>query len=191
MIRNQPHGEQSYMKTNRLIVAVMVLFAVLLVTGGLVAFVAAPPEANPKTALNIPGTCATIMLLAAGVTYLGVKRPSPRMAMIGGHVGMVLPFLFALLFLPPALARTKANANFSEAKAAYDRAVGEGRTFATEDEREAFFRERKSPDHDQTYLVVTLWSLIALSGAAGVTLIALGLRSRREALAARAVESRP
>lgn len=178
------------MTTNRLIVAVMVVFSVLLVAGGAAAFFAAPPEANPKTALIIPGTCAAVMLLAAAVTAAGIRRGSSRMTMIGGHAGMAMPFLFALLFLPPAMARTKANRNYPEAKVAYDQAIADGAKFATEDDREAFFRERKSPDHDQTYLVTTLWSLIALSVVAGVTLVGLGLRSRREALQARANQTR-
>lgn len=205
------------MRNARLAVIVMVVYALCLLAAGAVIFVLAPAEANKTTAIAIPSFCAGLMLLTALVTWLGLGSPArASMAKVGGHVAMVLPFLFAALFFMPLRGRMAAAERYPavlqewnsavaagsvadtlEAKdkffreppsavAEWDAARASGKAPDDPEARRAFMRRRSAPDHDITYLLAGLASLKGMSIAFGIALVVVGRRARREALAARA-----
>jgi hypothetical protein len=202
-------------RSARLAVIVMVLYALALLAAGAVIFVLAPAEANKATAIAIPGFCAGIMLLTALLTWLGLTSPNRAwMAKTGGHAAMLLPFLFAALFFMPLRGRMAAAERYPAVLQEWTAAVASGSVPDTLDAKDQFFREppsaiaewnaarargvapddpearrafmrtRSAPDHDITYLLTGLASLIAISLAFGIALVITGLKSRREALAA-------
>jgi hypothetical protein len=177
------------MKYARRSVIVMVLFAVILLAMGLYIFSQAPVSAHARTALIIPGACAALMLLMAALTWAGIQDPRrAKLAKIGGHLGMVLPFVFAVLFMMPATARAKALAKYPETLSQYEAATAQGTAPTDPAQRRQWFKDKGSSDHDISYLVKGLWTLKGLSWTFGIVLLVLGLKSRKEALAARAAE---
>ncbi len=166
-------------------------YAALLVLFGFRAASQAPQDANTTTAIMIPSVCAALVLLLAlvGAWGAGLFRsptaasakpaPSSRASAISGHLLMVLPFLFALLFFMPYRARAAQLPNFPQANKEFQAAVAAGQQFPTRTERRAFFRERNSSDHDTTYLVSVLRNLMIVSCITGAGLIVLGLQVRK------------
>lgn len=186
---------------------VMEFYIGLLLLGGVYAFVSAPPEANRMTAIIIPGACAALMQILSIVTLIRRQhRGRPALP-----IAAVFALLFALLFMMPAMARTKAFERYPTVKAEWDAAVAAGtventpatrdaffreppsavaafeqaltRGEVTADDRRTFMRQRNAPDHDITYLIRTLWGLKIASWVAGLALFVLTLRTRGEAAA--------
>lgn len=80
------------MKSSRLMLA----YAAFLVICGAIAFFMAPPNAKASTALIVSAGTATLMVICAAMAAsLQRKR---TLGMIGIHVGLVLPLVFAILF---------------------------------------------------------------------------------------------
>ncbi len=150
-------------------VAVLVAFAALMLAGGLYAFFSAPPEANRATALLVPGVAALMILVCAGVTRAGFRRPS--LATGGWACGLVLAVMLGVMIAMPASRRSADAANYPAALEAFRAAHPDGGASLSREERRSFFRERNAPDHDITFLTRTLWSLTSLCGVAFVALV--------------------
>lgn len=136
---------------------VLILIAALVLLGGGYAFFSAPPEANKVTAIAIPGFIAAVGLTFAALLARRVSRG------VIAAAAVVLLFFSALVAFP-AVMRTNKMTNFPAASEAWTKATTDDPTLAPRaaadrSVRKAFFAERNSPDHDQTYLVLTLWFL--------------------------------
>jgi hypothetical protein len=159
-------------------VVVLLLNALVMIAGGLYAFTSAPPEASRATAIIVPGACAVVMLVLAALIFRA--RFSPTLIIVAG----VVTLLFALVILFPARARGRALENFPAAAAAWaeatkaDPSLAE-RAAADRTVRRGFFRERNSPDHDQAYLVRTLWTLSVSNFVSTALLFAAAGLARR------------
>jgi len=75
---------------------IMFVYAVFLAACGVVAFVMAPPGAHATTALLVPGVAAALMVIS-GLMANAFHR-NRTIGMIGIHVGLVLPLVFAIAF---------------------------------------------------------------------------------------------
>ncbi|MEM7754848.1 MAG: hypothetical protein AAF297_04330 [Planctomycetota bacterium] len=145
----------------------MILYALVLLDAGIAAYLLAPARTNATTALIVPAACATLVLLCAGASAMFARNRA--VGMVGIHVGLVLPILFAAAFASRAMAASEASATYAEQQSAY-RALGDAErppTFAAYLDTLA----EPGPDHDKTYLAVTLWRLTGLSGVAFVVLL--------------------
>lgn len=140
---------------------VLDVFATALVIAGLFAFLNAPPQASAKTALIIPGIAATAVWIIGFITLAGVRRP--KLGRLGFRAGAIVTCAFALLFLVPAYQAHRKLQNYPAAKAEWTQAVAQGTVADDLATRKAFFTQRGSPWHDNTYLVNTLWTLSACS----------------------------
>ncbi len=158
------------------------VYALLLVGMGLLAYRIAPPEANALTALIVPSVAAVLALASAVLCVLGLRNR--KLGMIGAHAGLALPILFALAFagraFPATTAYLDARAELAERPSASDlaqfadAAIQQGQTGVADvaagmarDSAEAL--EAVSKD----YLIVTLWSVTALSLQTFVVLLML------------------
>ncbi len=148
---------------------VLVVYAVLLLAGGLYAYTSAPEGANAKTALIIPGACAVVVLACAAMAAM-FKR-NRRLGMIGIHAGLVFPLLFAVALGQRAWKSTQTVERFPAVHAEYQEALADNPALAEPDARREFFRSRGTTDHDATYLRNTLWGLTGLSVAAFLALL--------------------
>lgn len=152
---------------------VLFVYAAVLIGMGVLAYLLSPEGANAATALAIPGVAGLLTLIAGVLCLLGNKP-----AMIGVHVGLVLPVLFAAGFafraLPATQAHLEAKAELAKIQQTVDQGVGgvigevQGRI-----ER----GERVLPDAGATaealsrgYLIATLWGL---TGASALTFVSL------------------
>lgn len=151
---------------------VLGVYAAMLIVGGVFAYSSAPQGANAKTALIVPGVCATLALVFGLIASMGAAHR--RGARIGWYGGLALTALCAVAFAARAWGTTGRASEFRAVLGAYNSAVALDPTLEQPERREAFFRERGAPDHDPTYLRNTLWALSALSVGAFFTL--LGLR---------------
>lgn len=80
------------MKSSRLMFA----YAAFLVICGAIAFFMAPANTNAATALIVPSIAAALMVVFA---TMAARLPRNRtVGMVGIHVGLVLPVLFAVAF---------------------------------------------------------------------------------------------
>lgn len=153
----------------------MLVYAAGMLVGGGAAFLLAPANANAATALLVPGIAAALMALSAmGAAMLPRNR---KLGMIGIHIGLVLPIIFAAGMVPRALAAGEASASYNELAAEYSEQTGA----VAEQDPEAFVAwqtardgQAEPVDHDKAYLATTLWSLTAWSALAFV-----GILSRR------------
>ncbi len=146
----------------------MVVYALVLVMGGVVAYMLAPEGANAATALIVPSACAALMIACAVMTLM--LKKNKRVGMIGIHVGLILPLVFTAAFIQRAVAGYGSIGAYKEANAAYVEAVANDATLAEEENREAFFKEKDAPDHSKAYLVATL---ALLSGSSVMGFFAL------------------
>lgn len=143
------------------------------------AFASAPPEANKITAVAIPGVIAAVFVgLGIGVHVRGKVGRARGVKIAAGVVAL----LFAGLVAFPAVMRTQKMTNWPTASAEWQRAVQQDpslgeRAAADRSVRKAFFNERNSPDHDQRYLVITLWSMTAVCVLTALTMVGRGRRS--------------
>jgi len=71
----------------------MLVYAVCLLISGFVTMAVAPPGSKPATAFIIPAVAAGLAI-AAAVLSLMIKS-NRKLGMIGIHVGLVLPLIFA------------------------------------------------------------------------------------------------
>ena len=144
---------------------VLDVYATLMIMGGVLAFTMAPPEANPTTAIVIPGTFAALIFACAAMVFAGGLPAinKPGLARLGLNLGTVLALLIALAIAMPANARTKAWQKHPQALQEWNAALAAGTVQDQPEAKEAFFDERKAADHDITYLVYTLWGLTGLS----------------------------
>lgn len=83
------------------IVGWMVGYAAVLVAGGLLAVLLAPDPSRATSALYATGAAAVLVLIAAGLSAMLPK--SKPLGMIGIHVGLLLPLLFAGVFMMRAV----------------------------------------------------------------------------------------
>ena len=74
----------------------MILYAVAMVLLGVLAYLLAPAGAASLTALIIPSACALLMLVCAIMSWRIASNRT--MGMVGIHLGLVLPLLFAGAF---------------------------------------------------------------------------------------------
>jgi hypothetical protein len=149
----------------------MLAYAVLLIDGGASAYAAAPPDADAFTALLIPSICAVLMLVCAGMTaLLGRSRV---VGMIGVHLGLILPLLFAIAIGARALPTVSGTEAYREARADFDRLVEADERADTPAAWEAYRADLPEPvaDHDKGYLAYALWRLSTIS--AGTFLVLL------------------
>lgn len=150
----------------------LILYALVMITIGVITFVAAPPEANAATALIIPCACGVVTIVAAVLTIIG-RDPGPEgrpntMGMIGVHAGLVLPLLFTLAIGYRAVTGTgpvlDAQAALEKIERPADQPVPEEIAVA-----EAELRKVAGKD----YQIVALWSLTGLSLFAFASLVML------------------
>ena len=146
---------------------VLSVYAVLVLLAGGYAFLSAPPEANKTTAIAIPGVIAAVSLGLAALWRNAPRNAGRRWLTVGACL------LFAGLVAFPAVMRTSKMQNWPEASTQWAAATAADASLADKAKadravRKAFFSERNSPDHNQTYLVITLWSITGLSAAAAV-----------------------
>ena len=150
----------------------MVVYAAAMVAIGSVAFMLAPSGVRAATALIIPAVCAALMLLCAGLTAKGVMsakagKGTGRPGMIGIHLGMVLPLLFALLIMSRALPATTA---FLDAKTTLTGgSIAENAAAVALDQSATGGKKAEALSKD--YLIASLWSLSFLSIFACVALV--------------------
>lgn len=158
-------------------VLVVAAYAVSLIAGGGVAFVLAPEKSAAVTALAVPGGCAVLMLVCAGLAALLPKsRPA---GMIGIHVGLVLPLVFAVAFAQRGYASFRAAETYGEQAAQYEAYVSSLPTGDTPMTYDAYVEsEGGDPelDHDKTYLAVIL-GVLALDSVLAFVLL-LGMRPK-------------
>lgn len=149
--------------------AIMVVYAVLLVLGGLIAFLMAPEGANAATAIIIPSVCAVIMLLCAALAW---RMPaSRRMGMIGIHLGLAFTLIFALGIGSRAWPTTQTVARYHQAVGEFEAATTGADPAASEQTLAEYLAAQDLPDHDKTYLRNMLWALTALSVGAFIALL--------------------
>jgi hypothetical protein len=140
-------------------------YALVMVLAGAVAFALAPEGASATTALAVPAACGLLMVLAALMSRAIDNKYV--LGMIGIHLGLILPVLFAVVIGIRAMKTGEAVSAYHETTAAWDArpeaasgAVG-GPEVAPQ--RAAFFEAAGAPDHDKSYLRNTLWFLTAAS----------------------------
>ncbi len=147
----------------------LVVYAVVLVAGGLFAFAFAPDKGRAVTAVAIPSVCAVLVLACAAMAaMLGRSR---GLGMIGIHLGLVLPLVFAVgLFMQGRKALSEVD-RFEEADAAWvamDEAERSGL------DRAAHFEAADAPDHNTWYKAAAQLGL----GVASVLAFGLVLTAR-------------
>lgn len=155
---------------------ILIMYAGLVMLAGAFAFFSAPIEANKATAIAVPGAIA---LIAAGLAWSWRRYPFDGARKF---VAVIVCLLFAALVAFPAVMRTRKMQQWPQASAQWQAAIAANPALARQAEldrgvRKAFFNERNSPDHDQSYLMITLWSITGISVGAA----ALLSRVRREA----------
>jgi hypothetical protein len=147
----------------------MFFYAMLMVGAGVTAFALAPETANAKTALIVPVACAGAMVLCA-ILSLQIER-AKVLGMIGIHMGLIFPILFAGVIGFRAVATGEKVAQYKVAELEYATALEQREVDNGAGARTAFFTAREAPDHDKSYLRNTLWFLtIASLGSFGLIL---------------------
>ncbi|MEL6330673.1 MAG: hypothetical protein AAFR38_13535 [Planctomycetota bacterium] len=159
----------------------MIGYAVLMLGGGGAAYAMAPAGANATTALIVPGIAAGLMVLCAVMTLL--LRASKPVGMIGIHLGLILPLVFAGGIIPRAFAAKGAVDSYNAVVEEHGAAIATGEideSVPLETYIQTVNAERSEDeqveDHDKSYLMYTLFALGGLSIAAFVVL--LGLRPK-------------
>ena len=151
-------------------VIVLVIFSVLLLAGGLYAWMSAPPGASAATALIVPGACAAVMLCCAAVIG-ATRRRSLATARRAHLVAVVLSLVFAGAFAHRASRANAASISFDQTRFRYESAVADGAIADTPENRAEFFRAQDAPDHDKRYLANTLWILTVAGAGAFIALL--------------------
>lgn len=154
---------------------VMFLYAALILTFGILAYLIAPPGANAKTAVVVTGLCALVML-AMGVMSMMVHKKR-KIGMIGIHLGLILPLVFAVVFLMRAGASYRSSGVYQYFDHAYQVDIKGRQAADTPANRESFLSGAKPesgrdlPAGDKGYLGFILTMLFGVSVAAFVVLL--------------------
>lgn len=140
--------------------AMFVYAAVMIIAGG-IAFALAPEGAKATTALAVPAACGLLMILS-GLLSKAIEKKYV-LGMIGIHLGLILPLLFAIVIGIRAVKTGDAVTAYHDTNAAWqaDPAAASGADSASR--RAAFFEAAQAPDHDKSYLRNTLWFLTVAS----------------------------
>ena len=150
---------------------VLVVYALVLVAGGLIAYTSAPADANALTALIIPGVCAAVIGVCALLVVVGFKG-NRKLAMIGAHAAMLFTLLFAVAFGMRAKAGFDASAEYREGVEQFEAAGISGAPIG-DAARKAYLEGRDLPTHDKAYLAFTLSGLVVASVVAFGALIVM------------------
>jgi hypothetical protein len=154
---------------------IMFLYAALLLTFGILAYLIAPPGANASTAVVATGACAAIMI-AMGIMTLMIKSKR-TVGMVGIHMGLVLPIIFAGVFLMRAGAAYRSSGEFRYFNNAYLADISNRGVEDTTATRESFLSGAKPefaadiPEGDKAYLGFILTMLFGVSVAAFMFLL--------------------
>lgn len=105
-------------------VVLMMVYAVVLMFGGYIAFSLAPAGSSKLTALLVPFIAAGLMVVAAVLVSRAKKNPG--LARIGVLLGVALPILFGAAFAQRALKSSAASADFRSDRIAFDELVKNG-----------------------------------------------------------------
>lgn len=153
----------------------MFLYAALMVAFGVLAYLIAPPGANATTAIIATGACAAIMV-AMGVMSLMIKTKR-RVGMIGIHLGLVLPLVFAGVFLMRAGSNYRSSGVYNYFEDSYQADIESREVTDTDSLRESFLSGAKPengediPEYDKAYLGFILTLLFGFSVAAFMFLL--------------------
>ncbi len=153
----------------------MFLYAALILSFGILAYLIAPPGANAKTAVVVTAICAVVMG-SMGVMSLLIHK-NRKVGMIGIHLGMVLPLIFAALFLMRAGSNYRASGVYTYFQNAYQVDLNDRKAEDTTANRESFLSGAKPdsgneiPTGDKGYLGFILTMLFGVSVAAFVVLL--------------------
>ncbi len=150
----------------------MVVYAAAMIAIGVVAFMLAPSGGKAATALVIPAVCAALMLVCAALTAKGIMsakagKGTGKPGMIGIHLGLLLPLLFALAFIGRALPATTAFLDAKKTLAGGNRAENVAAAVLDQAATSGQALEALSKD----YLIASLWALSFLSLFACVALV--------------------
>ncbi len=154
---------------------IMFLYAALLLAFGILAYLIAPPGANAKTAVIATGACAAIMI-AMGIMTLMIKSKR-KVGMIGIHLGLILPLVFAGVFLMRAGKNYRDSGVHRYFDKAYHADIKDRGAEDTPDNRESFLSGAKPefaadiPEGDKAYLGFILTMLFGFSVAAFMFLL--------------------
>lgn len=147
---------------------IMIVYAAAMVMIGAVTFMVAPSGASKATALIVPGVCGALMVVCAALTIMGAGSARQgngvgKHGMLGVHLGILLPLLFMLAIMFRAIPTTSKHLAARNAINP-DQPIETTAAVLDEDSRKALAKD---------YLVVSLWSLTALSGFGFVALLVL------------------
>ena len=149
-------------------VAILVLYAVLVLALGALAFMDAPEDANAATALIFPAIIAVVSVACAVMAMLIHKNRT--VGMIGIHFGIVFPLLVAIAVGHRAWVAHQASETYQATQLAWEQKI-QGGAIGTPGARDKFFEEQNSPDYDKGYLRGALVAIAAVSLQTFVTMI--------------------
>ncbi len=150
-------------------VAILVLYAALVLVMGALAFASAPEGANKITALIFPGLIAAVSLACVVMSlFINKKR---TVGMIGIHLGIVFPLLVALAVGHRAYKVHQDSGQHNQAVELWEQRVQDG-AISTPEARERFFEEGNYPEYDKAYLRTALVAISAISLVTFVAMIA-------------------
>lgn len=149
-------------------VAILVLYAVLVIALGILAYSDAPEAANKATALIVPIAVAVVSLACAVMALLIHKHRT--VGMIGIHLGIVIPLLVAVAVGHRAYVAHQASESYKEGVSLWEQRV-QGGAINTPAARERFFEENEYPEYDKGYLRGALVAIAAVSVQTFVTMI--------------------
>lgn len=117
----------------------MILYAVVLVAMGVAAFLLAPEGANAKTALISSSGSAFLMVICAVLAMTSNRT----LVMVGVHVGLLLPLVFAGTFFWRGSIGWQASGQYQYLnEVVLPREVDAGRYENTAEGRDAFFADK-------------------------------------------------
>lgn len=148
--------------------AILVLYAVLVVALGILAYSDAPEGANAATALIVPIVVAVVSLGCAAMALLIHKHRT--VGMIGIHLGIVIPLLVAVAVGFRAYSAHQDSERYQEGVSLWEARV-QGGGINTPAAREKFFDENNYPDYDKGYLRGALVAIAAVSIQTFVTML--------------------
>ncbi|GAB5497043.1 MAG: hypothetical protein Phyf2KO_21230 [Phycisphaerales bacterium] len=157
------------------VATIMFLYAALMVSFGVLAYLIAPAGANATTAIIATGACAAIMV-AMGVMSLMINKKR-KVGMIGIHLGLILPLVFAGVFLMRAGSNYRSSGVYGYFEDAYQADLESRDVTDSESLRESFLsgakpeNGKKIPEHDKAYLGFILTLLFGFSVAAFMFLL--------------------
>lgn len=149
-------------------VAILILYAVLVVALGVLAYLDAPEAANKATALIVPIAVAVVSVACAVMALLIHKQRT--VGMIGIHFGIIFPLLVAIAVGHRAWVAHQASETYQATQLQWEQKI-QGGAIGTPGARERFFEEQGSPDHDKGYLRGALVAIAAVSVQTFVTML--------------------